>query len=76
MIPTHWDLPDEFFNVRITKSREKTDNPTINLCDGLKRKATMLSKHFKTVAREPIYMRNKVLEIGEHGSLPILKKSF
>ena len=66
MMPSAWDLPSEFFDLRIAKST----NPTINLCDGMKRKATMIGDHCKTVPRKPVYMRNEVLKIEEHISLP------
>jgi hypothetical protein len=53
VLPAEYKLPEELFNVNLGSST----NSTINLCDGLKRKANVLGENFKAGTRVPLYMR-------------------
>ena len=53
LMPTKWDLPEALFNFNLPKSH----NPTINLCDAIVRKATILRENFRGY-REPAYVEH------------------
>jgi len=56
-MPTKWDLPDELFTINLPQS----ENPTINLCDALVRKAAFLRDNFKG-KRRPAYEEHNMPE--------------
>ncbi len=41
-MPTQWELPQEMFEFHLPQS----ENPTINLCDAIVRKANMIKEEF------------------------------
>ena len=52
-MPAEYQLPEDLFDVNIASSK----NSTINLCDGLRRKATILHD-LKSGTRKPFYMQS------------------
>lgn len=43
MMPTEWELPESQNAINFPQSQ----NPTINLCDAIVRKANMIEKNFR-----------------------------
>ena len=56
LMPTQYELPSEMFEIHLPQS----ENPTINLCDAIVRKANLLNEKFRG-NRQPEYMMH-----GQH----------
>ena len=52
LMPQRWDIPDEFFAVNMPVS----NNPTINYCDAIVRKAKLVKENFLG-KEEPAYVK-------------------
>ena len=53
-MPKTFDLPEELFEFVVPSS----DNPTINFCDDIVRKAQILNDKFRS-HRQPAYMKSR-----------------
>ena len=54
LMPNVWEIPEEFFSVNMPTS----ENPTINYCDAIMRKAHLIREKFRGNSL-PAYMKGK-----------------
>ena len=72
ILPRVFDLPEELFEVNLPQS----ENPLINLCDGLVRKASLIQSNFKS-NRIPQYMQHTIPQYSPKGDakLPTINEN-